>query len=136
MTKRETKNRDEIIHGVYYTEVAADETITDDQGRKWDVLAVEMASLDEGGWQIRETYISKAGDDCYSLLAHGDGYNGYTIGAYYDDESIQLAEWMDCTDEELEEIVEQVDDDVAQLHCGSWDMLEELQAEAEADAED
>jgi len=58
----------------FTTEIANELTIDG-----YDILILDLASLDDDGWQVRESYVSVAVKDDYIQVTHGDGHNGWSI---------------------------------------------------------
>jgi len=133
MSKEEILKRSEILESGHETRIAADEAITADNGVMYDILAVDMASLDDGGWQVRETYISKHDCNKWVLLAHGDGYSGFAIGNWLpgQNDRASVRHHLSISDDMLADIIEIVQDkhDI-HLNSTDWDMLEALQDDA------
>ena len=121
----------EIIETGFITEVAAEIELNG-----FDVVIIDMASLDDDGWQIRESYISKDDADDYIQVTNGDGYNGYNIaeqcGYPTPERTAAIAKHLGLTVEQLTELVDEID---AEEHLNStdWSMLQALQNEEEDD---
>lgn len=99
-----------------------------------DILIVDIASLDDDGWQIRESYISKQGKGNYVQVAHGDGHNGWAVGQdcyRRDDQRVQkIAEHLDTSAAALDELLEDINDNYEHLNSRDFGILERLQTEA------
>ena len=121
----------EIIDSGFTTKVAAEIELNG-----FDIVIIDMASLDDDGWQIRESYISKDDADDYIQVTNGDGYNGYNIaeqcGYPTPERTAAIAKHLGLTVEQLTELVDEID---AEEHLNSrdWSMLQALQDEEEDD---
>jgi len=121
----------QLLETGFATELAAEIT-----HNGFDVVILDMASLDDDGWQIRESYVSKLGADDYIQVTHGDGYNGWSIaeqcGFPKAARTAVIAKHLGISVEQLAEIMEEINDQ-EHLNSTDWSMLEALQEEAEED---
>jgi hypothetical protein len=105
----------------------------------YDVVILDLASLDDDGWQVRESYVSKAGADDYIQVTHGDGYNGWNIaeqcGYPKAARTAAIAEHLGISVERVEEMMDEINDQ-EHLNSTDWSMLEALQEAAKEDEDE
>jgi len=105
----------------------------------FDVVILDLASLDDDGWQVRESYVSKAGADNYIQVTHGDGHNGWNIAEQCGFPKLArtaaIAEHLDITVEQLAEMMDEISDQ-EHLNSTDWSMLEALQEAANGEEEE
>lgn len=119
MTKQEILNG--YGHEGYEAEVFAEMEV-----KGFDVAILDLASLDDGGWQVREVYVSQKGKDDFILFTRGDGYNGWSFA----EQSAEIAEHLGIDEGALKDLAEDIN---AEEHLNStdWDILQQLQENVE-----
>ena len=125
----------ELLETGFETELAAE---INHNG--FDVVILDLASLDDDGWQIRESYVSKAGaDDDYIQVTVGDGHNGWNIGEQCGfpkpARTAAIAAHLEITVEQLEEMMDEINDQ-EHLNSTDWSMVEALQEAAKEEEEE
>jgi hypothetical protein len=121
-----TKN--ELLNIADAVEVAAELTIDG-----YDLVIIDLASLDDDGWQCREAHISKAGLDDYQLLTHGNGYDGYNVAPQCGYPTVDhhgiMQDHTGLTVDRQIDLAMRVNDACC-LSCTDWSLLEQLKASA------
>ena len=121
--KNET-NKKELINNGFETEIVSDTTYGE-----YDVLILDFASLDDDGWQVRESYLSKAGQDNFIQVTIGDGINGWNIGEQCGYATIKrsmiLCDHLGINMCALEDMMNEIDAD-EHLNSISFDILDRL----------
>ena len=120
-----TKTASELKDNGFLTEIAYEGTI-----EGYDVLILDVAGSDDGEtyWQVRHSYVSKAGDNNFIPLAFGDGYSGFIVGREstvgIDNYSV-LTNGLGIDEETARELVDAIDD-TEHLNSTSFDLANEL----------
>jgi hypothetical protein len=124
-----TMKKSQLLETGYATELAAEIAYNG-----FDVVILDLASLDDGGWQVRESYVSKAGADDYIQVTHGDGHNGWDIaeqcGYPKAARTAAIAKHLGIGVEQLADMMTGIDDR-EHLNSDDWSMLDALQASEE-----
>ena len=107
------------------------EIVFEGQIEGYDVLTMDLAGTEDGEsyWQIRQSYISKAGKDEFVPLAFGDGYNGFDVGKEDmsgDDYSV-LTVGLGIDEETARELVETIGSEVG-LASTNFDLANEMES--------
>jgi len=107
----------------------------------YDILIIDVASLVDDG-QERKTYISKAGNDDYVLLANGESFHcgfadfnksrGFTVGTSWGDQDNfdKVVDHLGVDVDKISKIVDEVNNNVVHLNCRDIDLLNELKKES------
>ncbi len=123
-----TTTKTQLLENGYETSIAAEIT-----HNGFDVLILDIASLDDDGWQVRESYLSKAGADNYIQVTNGDGHNGWSIaeqcGYPKPARAAAIADHLGITVDQLTEMMDEIDEQ-EHLNSTDWSMLEALQESA------
>lgn len=120
--------KQDILDNIFKTRVAAEITLDG-----FNVLILDLASLDDGGWQVRESYISRVGLDDYIQVTHGDGYNGWDVATQCcyptTDNTNKICAHLKIKEVWLDSLLEEVVDSHEHLNSTDFDMLDILQGE-------
>jgi len=121
--------RNEVVNSGYETEIVAEIEVD-----AFDVIIIDLASLDDDGWQIRNCYVSPKGRNAFLQLSNGDGYNGCDIaeqcGFPTQEHTDKLCAHLRLSEDNLEALFEKINDK-EHLNSTDWSILERLKDAAQ-----